>query len=57
MVEVDPATPVVGAAGEVSLIDTFQGPVEAVCAGARRRVDLRYSPVSRSDHAVFRPRK
>ncbi len=25
MVEVDPATPVVGAAGEVSLIDTFEG--------------------------------
>ena len=33
MVEVDPTSPVVGAAGEVLLIDTFQEPVAAVCVG------------------------
>jgi hypothetical protein len=38
MVEVDPTSPVVGAAGEVPLIDTFQEPVAAVCVGVRRRV-------------------
>jgi hypothetical protein len=35
MVEVDPTSAVVGAAGEVLLIDTFQEPVAAVCVGAR----------------------
>ena len=40
MVEVDPTSPVVGAAGEVPLTDTFQEPVAAVCVGARRRVGL-----------------
>ena len=38
MVEVDPTSAVVGAAGGVPLIDTFQEPVAAVCVGARRRV-------------------
>ena len=41
MVEVDPTSAVVGAAGEVPLIDTFQEPVAAVCVGVRRRVRLR----------------
>ena len=49
MIEVDPTSAVVGAAGGVPLIDTFQEPVAAVCVGARRRVDLRHSPVRRSD--------
>ena len=40
MVEVDPTSAVVGAAGEVPLIDTFQEPVAAVCVGVRRRVGL-----------------
>ena len=40
MVEVDPTSAVVGAAGGVPLIDTFQEPVAAVCVGARRRVVL-----------------
>jgi len=38
MVEVDPTSAVVGAAGGVPLIDTFEEPVAAVCVGARRRV-------------------
>jgi hypothetical protein len=41
MVEVDPTSAVVGAAGEVPLIDTFQEPVAAVCVGARRQVLFR----------------
>jgi hypothetical protein len=41
MVEVDPTSPVVGAAGEVPLIETFQEPVAAVCVEARRRVGFR----------------
>src|SRR5215211_9394327 len=41
MVEVDPTSAVVGAAGGVPLIDTFQEPVAAVCVGARRRVLIR----------------
>ena len=44
MVEVDPTSAVVGAAGEVPLIDTFQEPVAAVCVGVRRRVRLRDRP-------------
>jgi hypothetical protein len=36
-----PTSAVVGDAGEVPLIDTFQEPVAAVCVGARRRVALR----------------
>jgi hypothetical protein len=47
MVEVDPTSAVVGAAGEVPLIDTFQEPVAAVCVGVRRRVALRTPPVRR----------
>ena len=41
MVEVDPTSAVVGAAGaagELPLIDTFQEAVAAVCVGARWRV-------------------
>jgi hypothetical protein len=41
MVEVDPTSAVVGAAGEVPLIDNFQEPVAAVWVGARRRVLFR----------------
>ena len=41
MVEVNPTSAAVGAAGGVPLIDTFQEPVAAVCVGARRRVVLR----------------
>ena len=41
MVAVDPTSAVVGAAGGVPLIDTFQEPVAAVCVGARRRVVFR----------------
>ena len=41
MVEVDPTSAVVGAAGGVPLIDTFQEPVAAVCVGACRRVVFR----------------
>jgi hypothetical protein len=44
VIEVDPTPPVVGAAGDVPLIDTFQEPVAAVCVGARRRVLLRTAP-------------
>ena len=44
MVEVDPTSAVVAAAGEVPLIDTFQEPVAAVCVGVRRRVRLRDRP-------------
>jgi hypothetical protein len=46
MVEVDPTSPVVGAAGEVPLIDTFQEPVAAVCVGARRQVLFRRRAVA-----------
>jgi hypothetical protein len=44
MVQVDPTSAVVGAAGEVPLINTFQEPVAAVCVGVRRRVRLRDRP-------------
>jgi hypothetical protein len=44
MVEVDPTSAVVGAAGEFPLIDTFQEPVAAVCVGVRKRVRLRDRP-------------
>ena len=47
MVEVDPTSAVVGAAGGAPLIDTFQEPVAAVCVGARRRVGLRHVAQSR----------
>src|SRR5215211_5270874 len=53
MVEVDPTSAVVGAAGGVPLIDTFQEPVAAVCVGARRRVGLRDD--GRSISSAVRP--
>jgi hypothetical protein len=54
MVEVDPTSAVVGAAGEVPLIDTFQEPVAAVCVGARRRVRICDIRDARVDHASMR---
>jgi hypothetical protein len=48
MVEVDPRWAVVGAAGGVPLIDTFEEPVAALCVWARWRGRL-------SDIAMCRP--